>query len=74
VTVSDREYGKLAAHLKLTTDDDIGVRRVAVNSLVRVVGKLEFDGTTPVAIRATYYRHFPRNEWVTTADRSYMNR
>jgi hypothetical protein len=74
VTVSEREYGKLTAHLRLTTDDDIGVRRVSINSMVRVVGKLQFDGTTPVAIRGTYYRHFPRNEWVTTADRSYMNR
>lgn len=74
VTVSEREYGKILAHVRLSPDDDIGMRRVAVNSLVRVVGKLKYDGSNPSSIEATYYRHFPRNEYVTTAARSYMQR
>lgn len=74
VTVSDREYGKIDARLKLTTNDAIGAQRVTINSLVRVVGKLEYQGDTPTAIVGTYYRHFPRNEYVTMAARSYMTR
>jgi hypothetical protein len=74
VTVSDHEYGKIVAHVRLSPDDDIGMQRVAINSLLRVVGKLKFDGQTPTSIEASYYRHFPRNEYVTTAARSYMQR
>jgi hypothetical protein len=42
-----------------------------------VIGKLsdevDPDDGTPV-LRATYYRHWPRNFFVTTADRDHMQR
>jgi hypothetical protein len=65
----------LTALVKLSPEDDRGLHRVTVRSLVRVVGKLYYasDSSTPV-LHATYYRHFPRDEYVTTEARSYMLR
>lgn len=75
VTVSDREYAVVHALVKLTGEDDIGNLSVGVSSLLRIVGTISDnvdpnDGT-PV-LKATYYRHWPRNYFVTTADREHM--
>ncbi len=75
VTVSDHEYAVIHALVKLRTDDNIGEDSVGIGSLVRVIGVLgddvdQNDGT-PV-LRATYYRHWPRNFYVTNADRATM--
>jgi len=75
VTVSDHEYAVIHALAKLRTDDNIGKNSVGIGSLVRVIGVIgdEVDASdgTPV-LRATYYRHWPRDFYVTTADRATM--
>ena len=77
VTVSEHEHAVVHATVKLASEDDIGEHSVGKGSLVRVIGKLsdevDPDDGTPV-LRATYYRHWPRNFFVTTADRDHMQR
>jgi len=77
VTVSEHEHAVLHASLKLASEDDIGAQSIGKGSLVRVIGKLtdevDPDDGTPV-LRATYYRHWPRNFFVTTADAAHMQR
>lgn len=77
VTVSEREHATIHALVKLSSADDIGEHSVGPGSLLRVIGKLtddvDRDDGAPV-LRATYYRHWPRNFFVTTADRSHMQR
>ncbi|HEX3774713.1 MAG TPA: hypothetical protein VHV51_09635 [Polyangiaceae bacterium] len=77
VTVSDHEYSIVHAELKLASEDDIGEHSIGRGSLVRVIGKLtdevDPEDGSPV-IRATYYRHWPRNFFVTTADAAHMQR
>jgi hypothetical protein len=75
VTVSEREHAVVHADVTLSGEDDIGKLSVGIGSLLRVVGKISdnvdpADGT-PV-IRGTYYRHWPRNYFVTTAERDQM--
>ncbi len=75
VTVSEREFAVVHARLKLSPADDIGEKSLNRGSLVRVLGKLtdELDAEdgTPV-FTAEYYRHWPRNFFVTTASRPDM--
>jgi hypothetical protein len=75
VTVGEREFAVVHARLKLSPSDDIGEKSVTRGSLVRVVGKLtdevDPDDGTPV-LKADYYRHWPRNYFVTTASRPDM--
>jgi hypothetical protein len=75
VTVSEREHAVIHAVTKLRPGDDIGKDSLQPGSLVRVIGKLT-DGVDkedgmPV-LSTTYYRHWPRNAFVTTADRDNM--
>lgn len=77
VTVSDREHAVVHVLARLERQDELGKQRVQPGSLLRIVGKLtdendEADGI-PV-LRATWYRHWPEREYVTTAARSYMLR
>jgi hypothetical protein len=77
VTVSDHEFGLVHARVKLASEDDIGKQGVTAGSLVRVIGTLADDvhpddGST--VLSANYYRHWPRNYFVTEAARSYMRR
>jgi hypothetical protein len=75
VTVSDHEFAIIHAVTKLRPGDDIGKESLAPGSLVRVIGKLtdDVDKTdgTPL-LSANYYRHWPRNYFVTMADRDHM--
>jgi hypothetical protein len=75
VTVGEREFAIVHALLKLTPGDDIGEKSINRGSLVRVLGKLTDDvdpeDGTPV-LKADYYRHWPRNFFVTTASRPDM--
>jgi hypothetical protein len=75
VTVSDRDFGVVHAVARLSPDDDYGPNSVGPGSLVRVVGGFgeDLDPTdgTPV-LRATYYRHWPRNFYVTRASAVHM--
>jgi hypothetical protein len=77
VTVSEHEHATLHATLKLAGEDDIGQHSVGKGSLLRVVGKLtdevDKDDGSPV-LRVSYYRHWPRHYYVTTADAPQMPR
>ncbi len=75
VTVGEREFAVVHALLKLAPGDDIGEKSLNRGSLVRVLGKLtdevDPEDGTPV-LQAKYYRHWPRNYFVTTASRPDM--
>jgi hypothetical protein len=77
VTVSDREHAVVHANVKLLPGDDIGPESLQVGALVRVIGKLSDNVDTtdgmPVIV-ASYYRHWPRNYYVTTAAAQHMRR
>jgi len=77
VTVSEREYAVVHAQVKLDAADNIGEHSVGQGSLLRVIGVLgdEVDSNDGMPVlRASYYRHWPRNFYVTTADRENMRR
>ena len=75
VTVGQHEFAIVHAQLKLAPSDDIGEKSLNRGSLVRVLGKLT-DDVDPddgaVVLKGDYYRHWPRNFFVTTASRSDM--
>jgi hypothetical protein len=75
VTVGEREFAIVHAQLKLSPADDIGDKSLNRGSLVRVLGKLtdevDPEDGSPV-LKAEYYRHWPRNFFVTTASRPDM--
>ena len=77
VTVSDREHAVVHANVKLLPGDDIGPESLQVGALVRVIGKLSDDvdaGDGMPVIMASYYLHWPRNYYVTTAAAQHMRR
>jgi hypothetical protein len=75
VTVGEREFAIVHALVKLSPSDDIGEKSLNRGSLLRVLGKLtdevDPEDGTPV-LKADYYRHWPRNFFVTTASRPDM--
>jgi hypothetical protein len=75
VTVSDRDFGVVHALVLLTGDDDMGEHSVAAGSLVRLVGRFG-ENADPndggAILRATWYRHWPRYFFVTSAARGQM--
>ena len=77
VTVSDREYGAVHALVELQPEDHTGDIAVDTDSLLRIIGVLDgqvdASDSNPV-IRTTYYRHWPRNYYVTTGAQSYLRR
>jgi hypothetical protein len=76
VTVSDQVFATLHAKVKLS-GADTGGKVVGPGSLVRVIGKLRPNtpgGDGLPVVEATFYRHWPRNYYVTTKARSYMLR
>src|SRR6187551_1388423 len=77
VTVSEHEHATIHAIVKLTSDDEVGEHSVGKGSLVRVVGKLtdEVDPDDGASVlRVSYYRHWPRHFYVTTAMASGMTK
>lgn len=77
VTVSERDGGPFTAVVTLRPDDLEGERRVQLNSLLRVYGALvpgEYDARGGPVVRAEFYRHWPRGEYVTTAAAAHMRR
>lgn len=69
VTVSQRDGGPFTAVVRLSPEDQAGENRVQPNSLLRVYGTLamgEYDAQGGPVLRAGYYRHWPRGEYVTT--------
>lgn len=77
VTVSDKEHAVVHALTKLQSADALGKLSVSAGSLVRVVGKLsddvDPDDGMPV-LEVQYYRHWPRDYYVTNAASSHMRR
>jgi hypothetical protein len=75
VTVSDRDFGVVHAIVRLTGEDDIGRLSVGPGALMRIVGRFGEDVDPndggPV-LRATWYRLWPRNFFVTSAARAQM--
>jgi hypothetical protein len=71
VTVSDRDFGVVHARARLLPEDDMGGRSLSAGSLVRVVGQFGEDvdpsDGAPI-VRASFYRHWPRHYFVTSAD------
>jgi hypothetical protein len=77
VTVSARDGGPLTAVIALRPEDAAGENRVQVFSLLRVFGRLvpgEYDAQGGPVLRAEFYRHWPRGEYVTTEASSAMRR
>lgn len=77
VTVSSKEHAIVHVLAKLSKDDSIGKESVGPNSLLRVVGNLsdnvDPDDGMPV-LKATYYRHWPRGYYVTSADATHLRK
>ncbi len=75
VTVSDADFGLVHINVALHGEDDVGEHSVGGGSLVRVIGTFGED-TDPndggPILRGTYYRHWPRNFYVTKAAASQM--
>jgi hypothetical protein len=75
VSVTDHEFGLIHATVKLAPGDDIGKLSLSTGSLVRVIGTLTDDvdkNDGMQVIKGSYYRHWPRNYFVTDADRDHM--
>lgn len=77
VTVNARDGGPFTAALRLRPGDVEGENRVQTNSLLRVFGTVvqgEYDAQGGPVIDVQYYRHWPRGEYVTTANAGAMRR
>lgn len=75
VTVSEKDLGTFTIDVQL--DDSLAKdQRVWFGSLLRVYGHPsgEYDDEGGPQIDVTYYRHFPRGTYVTTASRGGMRR
>jgi hypothetical protein len=79
-TVGDTEFAVLRARLTLASAADVsGPESIGFGSLVRVVGSIAAPSATepsggPAVLDATYYRHWPRGYYRTTADKSVLRR
>ena len=74
VTVSEKMHGRIHALLELQPDDQRGEHSLGPRSLVRVIGKLSDAKDGLPLLTAQYYRHWPRDFYVTTKAREYMRR
>jgi hypothetical protein len=73
VTVTAKAFATLRVLVKLAPEDDTGAHRVEPGSLLRLVGKLEsVGGDDKPLLRASWYRHWPGDQYVTTAARAHM--
>ena len=70
VTVSDAAFGEVPVVIELLPEDDEGEHAIGPGSLVRVIGILgsDFDAVGGGAlVHGTWYRHWPRGQYVTRA-------
>lgn len=77
VTVNARDGGPFTGIVTLRTDDMDGENQVQVNSLLRVFGTLvqgEYDEQGGPVLQVQHYRHWPRGEYVTTANAGALRR
>ena len=76
LTVSERDLGVFTVELPLQGAEKEGKDRVWFGSLLRVYGHPsgEYDDEGGPMIDVTYYRHFPKGTYVTTASKGGMRR
>lgn len=76
VTVSEAQLGVFTVDLALTPDEQNGAERIWVGSLLKVYGTHsgEFSEETGPVLNVSYYRHWPRGYYVSTAARGSMRR
>ena len=76
VTVSDKSMGSFVFDVKLTDEQKLGRDRIWLGSLLKVYGTPtgDYDDDGSPVLNVSYYRHFPRNTYVTTAQRAGMRR
>jgi hypothetical protein len=76
--VSEADGGAFTAILShVPADEQHGENRIQVGSLVHVYGRLvpgEYDANGGPVLRAEFYRHWPRGQYVTTAARGAWRR
>jgi hypothetical protein len=76
LTIAERDLGPFTVDLQLKPEEKQGRDRVWLGSLLKVyghpTGEYGEDGGPIVAV--TYYRHWPRSAYVTTASRASMRR
>jgi hypothetical protein len=76
ITVSESSPGSFVARLKLKGEERTGKERVWVGSLLKIYGTPtgDYDERGDPIVDTSYYRHWPRGFYVTTAQRSGMTR
>ncbi len=77
VTINDRDGGSFTAVVQLSPEDQAGENRVQPLSVLRVYGTVlqtEHNREGGPVLRAQYYRHWPRGQYVTTASSGGMRR
>jgi len=76
VTVSDRSMGSFVIEVTLSPEEKLGRDRIWIGSLLKVYGTPtgEYDDEGGLLLNVSYYRHFPRGTYVTTAHRAAMRR
>lgn len=73
VTVSENEFDRLKVRITgVSAADRAGEQSIGPGSLVRVVGKVESG--TDLVVSGSFYRHWPRGFYVTTAAATLMRR
>lgn len=76
LTIAERDLGPFTADLTLKPEEKQGPDRVWVGSLLKIYGHAsgEYADDGGPVLNVTYYRHWPRGTFVTTADRASMRR
>ncbi len=76
LTIAERPLGSFTVELALQPEEKQGRDRVWVGSLLKIYGHPsgEYAEDGGPILNVTYYRHWPRGTFVTTADRASMRR
>jgi hypothetical protein len=76
VTVSEAQLGVFTVDIALKPEEINGKERIWVGSLLKVYGTHsgEYSEETGPVLKVSYYRHWPRGFYVTTAARGSMRR
>ncbi len=70
VTINDRDGGSFTAVVTLSADDQAGENRVQPLSVMRIYGTVlqgDYNREGGPILRAQYYRHWPRGQYVTSS-------
>ncbi|MFT3923676.1 MAG: hypothetical protein QM778_14185 [Myxococcales bacterium] len=76
LTIAERDLGSFDGDLMLKPEEKKGPDHVAVGSLLKVYGHPtgEYADDGGPVLDVSYFRHWPRGTYVTTADRGTMRR